>query len=295
MRILILGSNGMIGHKLYQIFRKHHIDTWAIFRMKFDSGRLSDFFDKSKIIDNCDLLDLENLSKVLEKLNPDFILNASGVTIRRGVSDVYWKSILINSVIPNFLNDWVLKNNKRLIHFSTDCVFSGKKGFYSEEDFCDSDDIYGKSKALGEIINSPNALTLRSSMIGRELYNNTELLDWFLTQKNKSINGFDKVYYSGITTVRMANYVLQIVQQFPSMSGIYNVSSFEISKYDLLTMLNNYFENNTYIIKDSSYFSNKVLNSQKFYSYTGFKQPNWKELIIELVDDCKNNYKYYKD
>lgn len=295
MRILILGSNGMIGHKLYQIFSKQYIDTWAIFRLTFDSDRLSDFFDKSKIIDNCDLLDLENLSKVLDNLKPDFILNASGITIRRGVSDVYWKSILINSVIPNFLNDWVLKNDKRLIHFSTDCVFSGEKGFYDEEDFCDSDNIYGKSKALGEIFNSPNSLTLRSSMIGRELFNNTELLEWFLMNKNKSINGFDKVYYSGITTVRMANYVLQIVKQFPRMSGIYNVSSIEISKYDLLIKLNNYFENNTQINKDSSYYSNKVLNSQKFYSYTGFKQPNWEELIIELVDDCKNNYKYYKN
>ncbi len=119
-------------------------------------------------------------------------------------------------------------------------------------------------------------------MIGRELENKTELFEWFLSQKNNKIKGFTNVIYSGITTNRMAQFILDIINLFPNMHGLFNVSSFSISKYELLKIFNNKFENNVIIEPDESYHSNKSLDSSKFYDYTGFKKPNWEELIIDL-------------
>ena len=200
---------------------------------------------------------------MLNNLCPDFIINAAGITIRRGVNNKIHRTILINSALPHLLAEWTKMNNKKLIHFSTDCVFSGKTGFYSELSLPDAEDLYGKTKALGEVSNS-NTLTLRASMIGRELENKTELLEWFLKQIDSDIYGFSKVIYSGISTNRMAEYIFKIINDYPEMHGIYNVSSTPISKHDLLRLFNLYFNKTTNIICDESYKSNKDLDSIKF-------------------------------
>lgn len=292
MRILILGGNGMIGHKMYQILSKEFSDIWVLFKKPMNKIYSNEIFNIDKVIDNFDLIHFENLKVILENVMPDVIINASGITIRRGINDDLFKSILINSALPHFLDNWTRLNNKRLIHFSTDCVFSGKKGFYTESNSSDAEDLYGKTKALGEVI-SANSITLRGSMIGRELENKTELLEWFLNQRDKSIKGFSKVIYSGITTIRMANFVREIIKNHPDMNGIYNVSSISISKYELIGLFNQYFNKKCHVISDDSYISNKDLNSSKFYRETGFKKPDWIELIQELVKDSELNARYY--
>ena len=293
MRILILGGNGMIGHKMYQVLSKIYEDTWVLFKKRTDELTTVDLFNKDKIIDNFDLINLNKLQNTLDNLKPDIIINAAGITIRRGVNDNIYNTISINSLLPHFLDNWVKLNNKRLIHFSTDCVFSGKKGFYSESSLTDAEDTYGRTKALGEII-STNTLSLRGSMIGRELEYKTELLEWFLNQKEISIKGFSNVVYSGITTLRMAKYVHKIICDFPTMHGIYNVSSTSITKYELINLFNSLFKKGTMIYQDNSYTSNKELDSTKFFKETGFEKPNWKELAEELFIDSESNLKYYK-
>lgn len=293
MRILILGGNGMIGHKMYQVISNSHLDTWILFKKSIKDVTHSEFFNEKKIIDNFDLSDFDKLYDLLNNLNPDIIINAVGITIRRGINDVASKSILINSVLPNFLNEWVVKKNKRLIHFSTDCVFSGEQGSYTESSIPDARDLYGKSKALGEV-SSVNSLTLRGSMIGREIENKTELLEWVLNQNGKQINAYNKAIYSGITTIRMAKFVLKIIEDFPQIHGIYNVSSDCISKYDLIHLFVKFFNINTSIKSDTSYISKKDLDSSKFYIETGFKKPNWDDLILELKQDFQDNFKIYK-
>lgn len=293
MKILILGGNGMIGHKMYQVLSKFYVDTWVLFKKKKDQVESYEIFNKDKIVDNFDLIQFDKLNEVLNSLMPDIIINAAGITIRRGINDNKYRSIMINSALPQFLDNWTKINNKRLIHFSTDCVFSGKNGFYTEESVTDAEDMYGKTKALGEVI-SLNSVTLRGSMIGRELENRTELLEWFLNQKENSIKGYSNVVYSGITTFRMANYVHKIICDFPTMHGIYNVSSISITKYELINLFNSFFKKGTLIIPDSSYTSNKDLDSTNFYKKTGFEKPNWKELVEELLIDCESNKKYYK-
>ncbi len=285
MRILILGGNGMIGHKMYQIISKIHNDTWVTLRNNLKSYKYSSIYDFNKIIDCINLLDFDNLIKCLNKINPDIIINSCGITIRRGVNEIVSNSIILNSGLPHILNEWVCLNNKRLIHFSTDCVFSGSKDFYFEDDFKDATDVYGLTKSLGEINNSSNTITLRGSMIGRELDNKTELLEWFLKQNKTKIYGFSNVVYSGISTIKMAEIVLKIINEYPNLSGIYNVSSKAISKMDLLILFNKYFNTNAIINEDVSKMSKKRLVSKKLFDELGIEQPTWEDLIIELQLD----------
>lgn len=294
MKILILGGNGMIGHKIYQELKNDFDDTWVLFRKKFILLSYKDFYD-SKVIDEFDLTNLEILQDKLSILNPDVIINAAGITIRRGVTESSSKSILMNSVLPNFLEEWVKgKINKRVIHFSTDCVFNGQNGPYTENSYTNANDLYGKTKSLGEI-KGPNSLTLRGSMIGRELDNFTELFEWSLSQKNQKVKGFSNVMYSGITTIRMAKYIKEIIKNYPQLNGLYNVSSIPISKYNLIQLFNKEFELNLEIEKDDSYKSNKVLDATLFYNQIKLQVPAWDELIVELKEDYNKNIKFYKN
>ena len=293
-KILILGANGMIGHKVYQVLSKFHNDVWVHFRTSNNLDDKSLFQDKNKTIEGLDLSNFNELQDYLNSLMPDFIINAAGITIRRGVNESFYKSILINSALPHFLNIWVEKNNKRLIHFSTDCVFSGKDGSYDENSNLDAQDVYGKTKGLGEVI-SHNSLTLRGSMIGRELENKTELLEWFLSKKHDEVKGYSNVIYSGITTLQMAYFINEIIVKFPNMTGLFNIASKPITKYDLLILLNKHFNNQSMIINDETYISKKNLLAHKFYNTTNFLIPEWEDMIIELKKDSDTNYKHYNN
>ena len=201
---------------------------------------------------------------------------------------------MLNSDIPHKLDSWANLNSKKLIHFSTDCVFSGSRGNYLDNDISDANDTYGKTKAAGEV-NSFNTLTIRCSMIGRELYNFTELFEWLVKNKNKNIDGYSKVFYSGITTVRMGKIISKIIKEDINLTGIYNISSIPISKFDLLHKLSNAFGLNVDITENKNIKSNKVLNSKKFAEITGIKTPDWDDLISEFVEDCGKNRSLYKN
>lgn len=293
MRILILGGNGMIGHKMYHTISKIHKDTWVTLRKNIKSYTYSEIYNSDKVIDNIDLSNFKILLNQLNLINPDVVLNACGITIRRGINVSVSNTIILNSALPHFLNEWVTTNNKRLIHFSTDCVFTGAKGDYLDNDKIDAFDLYGSTKSMGEVIDSKHSITLRGSMIGRELENKTELFEWFLKQKNKKIKGFSNVIYSGITTTKMAEIVLKLINQYPYLSGVYNISSKPISKFELLILWNNLFDINANIEIDNSYTSNKNLISDNFYRTISMEQPDWVELSSQLnIDNSLHNYLY---
>ena len=285
MKILILGGNGMIGHKMYQTISKIHKDTWVTLRKSLSNYSYSDIYNPEKVIDNIDLINFQIILNQLNKINPDIVINACGITIRRGIETLKSNSIILNSALPHFLNEWVTSNNKRLIHFSTDCVFTGAKGDYLDNDNKDAYDLYGSTKSMGEVIDSKYAITLRGSMIGSELENKTELFEWFLKQKNKKIKGFNKVIYSGITTTKMAEIVLKLIDQYQNLSGVYNISSKPISKFELLKLWNNLFDINANIEIDNNYTSNKNLISDNFYRTISMEQPDWVELSSQLNND----------
>jgi dTDP-4-dehydrorhamnose reductase len=294
MRLLILGGNGMIGHKMVQVLSKEYPDIYTTQRSPKIHQALKEILDAERILTSVHLESLETVNPLLDKIAPDVVINAVGVTIRRAKIEPEVNSILINAAMPHLLATWCVKHGKRMIHFSTDCVFSGKKGNYSEEDVPDALDLYGKSKGLGEVINYPGVLTLRGSMIGRELENKTELLEWFLSQSGGQIKGFSKAIYSGITTVRMAHLIKQMLYTNSILEGLYNVSSAPISKFALLALFNDAFRTKTGIIEENGYSTQKDLISDRFYKKMGLEVPEWKDLIAELAEDSFNNKHNYE-
>jgi len=285
MKILILGADGMIGHKMAQSLS--HFDLYL--NSRSHSNYLQEHFPNSTL-SNFDFLN-QNIEDLIDKISPDYVINAVGITIRRGASDNK-ETNLINSQLPKKIDFWCKENQKKQIHFSTDCVFSGDKGNYNDLDLPDAKDHYGKSKGEGEI-NSMSTLTIRSSMIGKEIYNKTELLEWVISNKNKNIKGFDNAIYSGVSTLWMSKTVNEIIKNYPDLYGIYNISSPPISKYELISKINTYFNLNIEIERDSSYYSNKSLNSDRFFSETNFKKPNWDQMLSDLYLDSEKNKNLY--
>ena len=288
MRILILGADGMIGHKIAQSLEDFEL---ILASRKSISSKSIGIIKGKMVLHN---LITDSLDLLLDNTTPDIIINCAGITTRRGVEDNIVNTELLNSDLPHKLDSWANLNSKKLIHFSTDCVFSGNRGNYLDNDFADADDIYGKSKAVGEV-DSPNTLTIRCSMIGRELYNFTELFEWLKKNKNKKIEGYSKVFYSGITTVRMGKILNQILKKNLNLSGIYNISSTPISKFDLLVKLSNAFNLNVDVKQNINNKSNKVLISEKFTEITGIYPPNWNDLISEFKEDCEKYKSLYKN
>ena len=288
MKILILGADGMIGHKIAQSLEDFEL---ILASRKSISSKSIGIIKGKMVLHN---LITDSLDLLLDSTTPDIIINCAGITTRRGVEDNIVNTGLLNSELPHKLDSWANLNSKKLIHFSTDCVFSGNRGNYLDNDFADADDIYGKSKALGEV-DSPNTLTLRCSMIGRELYNFTELFEWLKKNKNKKIEGYSKAFYSGITTVRMGMILNQILKNNLNLSGIYNISSTPISKFDLLIKLSNAFNLNVEVKQNTNNKSNKVLISEKFTEITGIYPPNWDDLISEFKEDCEKYKSLYKN
>ena len=290
MKILILGGDGMIGHKMVQGLSNFNHEIIVSIREQRELTKQC-FSFKVKVFFN-DFLK-ENVLTFLDRVKPDVIINTIGITIRRGVNDHISNSIYINSYFPHQLANWAGIHNKKLIHFSTDCVFSGSEGSYSEDAIPNALDYYGKTKGLGEVF-SKNALTLRSSMIGPELFNKTELFEWVINNKEKEINGFSRVIYSGVTTVYMARLVADLIENHKDLSGIYNIASNPISKFELLSLINDNFDLGLVINIDQSITSNKTLDPLKIDNELGIKSPSWNELIIELKKDYMHFIDLYK-
>ena len=289
MKVLILGIDGMIGHKIAHSLSQD-FDLYGSSRKNIDIKDLK--IPNGKIVYH-DFL-LHNLEKILKKIYPNIIVNCVGITIRRGVLDNINNTQFLNSKLPHLLDNWSKKNNSKLIHLSTDCVFSGLNGNYNDDSIPDASDLYGLSKAKGEVKNS-SSLTLRCSMIGREVYNFTELFEWLHSMKGKSVEGYNKVLYSGITTVRMGKIIKSIIENFNTMSGIYNISSVPISKFDLLKKISKVFKLNVDIQENPNIVSNKILISKKFTEITGINTPNWDDLILEFKKDCEKYNSIYRN
>ena len=290
MKILILGGDGMIGHKMDQVLSVQNHEIVISIREKKDLT-LKSISSKSKVFFNDFLKD--NILDFLVKVNPDVIINAIGVTIRRGSTKNISDTIYLNSFFPHQLSNWAVAFKKRLIHFSTDCVFSGSEGSYLEDTTPDALDYYGKTKGLGEV-NSKSSLTIRSSMIGPELFNKTELFEWIINNKEKEIYGFSRVMYSGVTTVYMARLVADLIDNHKNLCGIYNIASKPISKYELLHLINDNFDIGLIINDNKTVISNKTLNASKIEKVIGLQPPSWDELIIELKKDYMNFIDLYK-
>jgi dTDP-4-dehydrorhamnose reductase len=285
-RIVVLGAAGMLGHKIFQALRERYPGTIATAREDLSASpfdRVS-LFRGGDVHSGVDVTDFETLRKLLAEFQPDYTVNCVGIIKQREEAMAAIPSITINALLPHVLCEWARQWGGRVIHFSTDCVFSGKRGNYSEEDSSDAEDLYGKSKYLGEI-SCENGLTLRTSIIGRELVEHRSLLDWFLGQRGKTIKGFRKVIYSGVTTNYLAHLVGVLIANHPALSGLYQVASVPISKYDLLMQLNDAYQAGVTIVPDEAEISDRSMRGNKFVRATGIVTPAWPELVGGLAGD----------
>ena len=281
MRIIILGVSGLVGHKLLEVLSTS-FETFGTLHNKKTYYGNKNIFHENNLIENIDVRNFKSLIKVLNTIDPDVIINCVGITKRKKeISDLI-QTFEVNALFPHKLAVWAEKQNKRVIHFSTDCVFNGYDKIYTENSIPNAEDIYGRTKAFGEI-KYKNSLTLRSSFIGLEHFGKTELLEWFLAQKYKKVKGYTNVLYSGVSTLFMANTINYILTSFPNLAGIYQLSTVNpISKYDLLCLAKKSFGLDIELVPDSTYFSNRVLDSSKIRSELDLYIPPWNEMMEQL-------------
>lgn len=283
MRILILGGTGMLGHTLWQYFSSRFPDTYTTIRQSRTVCEKHELFAGDKVIDSVDVVDFPMLIGIMKCVRPDFILNCIGVTKRRKEADMAIHALTLNALLPHKLLEWGQNNSAKVVNFSTDCVFDGEQGNYTEESPTNATDLYGKTKALGEI-QGANALTLRSSFIGTELHDGTELLEWFLSQTGR-VKGFKNAIYSGLTIFELSRVLENIMMYHPNATGIYNVSSDPISKFDLLMLIKEKMNLGVEILPDETVKCNRSLDSTKFRKEFSYTPPAWKVMVEELSVD----------
>ena len=287
MKILIFGTTGMLGHTLFNYLGQNNSDlnTFGLVRDESDF-RLFTKRQAKKLISTKFDIRHEDIRNIIEKVEPNLVLNCIGLIKQANKSKSFIDSISINSLLPHIFSKVCDDKKIRLLHFSTDCVFSGTKGNYSEKDTPDCNDVYGLTKLLGEV-NNPNHLTLRTSIIGHELKKNLGLLEWFLNEKNE-IKGFSNAIFSGLTTLEIAKFVKNFIIPEPNISGIYHLSSKPISKYNLLKMINDLYNVNHKITKFDEIMIDRSLNSNQLRKVTGYSPPEWDQMISEMKEWNKN-------
>lgn len=283
MKILVLGGNGMLGHKLVQVW-KDKFDVWTTLRKKFEGYKNLNIFEKDKLFENITAENHENIEKIIYDLRPDVIVNAIGVIKQLPTANDIIKTLTINSIFPHHLSEIAGKVDARLICISTDCVFSGEKGNYNEEDVPDAYDLYGKSKNLGEVT-SANCLTVRTSIIGREINTSHSLVEWFLSNSGKKVKGYKEAIFSGFPTIVLADILGDLIVNQKNLNGLYHVSSEPINKLKLLELIKQEYQAQIEIEPSSDVKIDRSLDSTKFRKATGFKPLSWEEMIKIMAKD----------
>jgi dTDP-4-dehydrorhamnose reductase len=275
MRVLILGAGGMLGHKMWEIFRDR-FDCRAAMRSRLPLP----LFDE-RVIDGFDATNFDGIGRLIAKVKPDVVVNCIGVVKQLAAAHDPIASITLNSLFPHVAGRACAEAGARMIHISTDCVFAGTRGHYSEDDVPDAADLYGRSKLLGEV--TDGALTIRTSIIGRELRTSNGLVEWFLSNRGGAVRGFPNAIFSGVTTAMLARILATVIEQNPNMDGLYHVAGAPISKYDLLMMLNAAMGAGVTIARDDSFVIDRSLDATRFQAATGLEPPEWPEMIAALA------------
>lgn len=274
MNVLVLGVTGTIGYTIWKTFHEDHCyNVWGTLRNGNDQ-----LANQTQLFKNIDVLDQDQLIRVLDTSKPDVIINCTGLIKQLDSANDPLVVLPINSLFPHRLAHLCSLANIRLIQISTDCVFSGRKGSYVETDLSDAEDLYGKSKFIGEISHLKQAVTLRTSTIGHELNSNYGLVDWFLSQKGK-VKGYVNAIFSGLPTVELARVIKNYVVSNKELSGLYHVAGKPINKYDLLSLIAEIYGKNIVIEREDGVCVDRSLNASRFEEKTGYKPPDWPQLI----------------
>jgi dTDP-4-dehydrorhamnose reductase len=282
MRVLILGATGMLGSTLIRLFHDSPgIEVFGTVRSPSARELLAPAVH-SQLIIGVDVESNEHLLRLMAKVHPDAVVNCIGVVKQLSESDVPLSAIPINALLPHRLADICDLFGARLIHISTDCVFSGRRGRYTESDFADADDLYGRSKYLGEV-DYAHAVTLRTSIIGHELSGNRSLVCWFLAQHGR-VYGFRRAIFSGLPTVELGRVLLEHVLPNPGLRGLYHVSAEPINKFDLLTLVARHYGKEIEIVPKLDIAIDRSLDSSRFRHATGFHPKAWDQLVQSMKE-----------
>jgi dTDP-4-dehydrorhamnose reductase len=289
MRILVLGATGMLGYSLFANLNEYA--NLSVFGTVRSIRGKESFFEglESNLITDIDVYDIEALENAISTVNPTVVINCVGLIKQQSISKQHIDAVKINSLLPHELASICDRLKARLIHFSTDCVFTGDTGLYTEDSLPDARDLYGKSKCLGEV-DYGNHLTLRTSIIGHELASSASLVDWFLSQEH-SVKGFSKAIFSGLPTSYIAKLIVDTILPKPELCGLYHLSVQPIDKFTLLKLVSKVYGKEILISESTDLVIDRSLNSSKFNSAADFFPPSWCELIEYMYADYVKRYK----
>lgn len=294
-KILILGATGMLGHVLLRYFSTQ--EEYEAYGTTRDLSGLARFFPKELVSrfkqDPVDADNFDSVIRALASIQPDIVINCIGLIKQLPISSDPLSAITVNAQLPHRISLISRTAGARMIHISTDCVFNGKKGNYTEEDPATAEDLYGMTKCLGEV-NYPHCVTLRTSIIGHELKGGFGLIDWFLMQKG-NVRGFTKAIYSGFPTIELARIISDYVLPNDDLSGTFHVSSDPISKYALLKMVAEKYGKQVEIESFDDFVLDRSMDSSKFRMRTGYTPPAWHELVASMYDEFIANRAWYKN
>jgi dTDP-4-dehydrorhamnose reductase len=275
-RVLVLGASGMLGHAVFRLYSESDPDgTWGTVRSR--PIRIADGQQAGHLISGIDVEYADALTRVFAEVRPTHVVNCVGVVKQLAAADDPLTAVPLNTLLPHRIARLCELEGARLIHISTDCVFAGTKGMYTEGDTPDARDLYGLSKLLGEV-DYPHAVTLRTSIIGHELSGAHGLVEWFLAQKS-SVKGYTRAVFSGLPTVELARVIRDHVLPHQELRGVYHLSAEPINKYELLTLVAQTYGVQTSIETDDKVVIDRSLDSARFRAATGYRPGSWPELV----------------
>lgn len=282
MRILVPGGDGMLGHELLRVLSPDH-DVTVTLRQSPAAYAHYGVFTADNAVYGVDVRQPDQLAEVLAAVRPDAVVNAVGLVKQRPDGQQTLPAVELNTVYPHRLAQLCRLVGARLVHVSTDCVFSGRRGGYTEDDEPDAYDVYGTTKRLGEVDDGA-ALVLRTSIIGPELSGRRSLVEWFLAQRG-DVPGFRRVLYSGLTTTELSRVVDLVLREHPDLTGLYHVASEPISKHELLAVLADRLGRTDVTLRpDDSVVLDRSLRADRFAKATGYCPPTWDQMLTELAE-----------
>ncbi len=285
MRILIFGGDGMLGHQLVEAWRGRH-EVWVTLRHEAAAYPQRSPLLEGNTVFGVDVRQLQDVVDAVAAARPEAVVNAVGIVKQRPTAKEAIPSLEVNALFPHRLAQVCAASHARMVHLSTDCVFSGNKGRYVESDAPDPVDLYGRTKLLGEV-KEPHCLTLRTSIIGLELRRKTSLVEWFLAQRGR-IKGFRGAIYTGLTTLEMARAIEHFLTTQSELSGLWHLSSAPISKYDLLTSLSRRLgRSDAEIVPDDEFVCDRSLDWGALRDRTTYRVPSWESMLDELAESIR--------
>lgn len=279
-KVLVLGVSGMLGNAVLRVFAQGN--AYSVVGSARAAGvlRLLPPELREQVICGVDVENTDSLVRLFTLARPDVVINCIGLVKQLAEADDPLAAIPINSLLPHRLARLCGLAGARLIHMSTDCVFAGTRGMYREQDLPDAQDLYGRSKYLGEV-DYPHAVTLRTSIIGHELGSAHGLVGWFLAQQGP-VKGFTRAVFSGLPTMELARVMRDFVIPNAELQGLYHVSADPINKFELLKLVAQSYGKSTTIMPDEQLAIDRSLDSSRFRQITGYQPPAWPELVRRM-------------